>query len=330
MSIESPVDGSLPGIFSALGRGVGWEVMAGENSGEGGEGDEGVGEVGEGVLAGEVEGEDDAVVVAGVDDEHAVADGAEAVVLGLVSADEEFGPPESGEGLEDGLGLVAAPDELVDGAGALVVFFGELAGEKLGVELGEVAGAGEGMGEEDAGVGDGGEGLGVEEFAECEVDVGGIFSVEEFDVAVEAVGEVVAVFHDGEALDLGHVVVGEDEVDLAGEFGGELEGGDEEVEGGVFAAGAEGAAVDDFLEEDVALGIFGEVGGFDDAFEVAGMGVDVAGDEEVAMGGEAEHLGIAQGVSAVVVSGNAEEVDKFFSLQHGLASGVRGRVGQVG
>jgi hypothetical protein len=79
-------------------------------------------------------------------------------------------------------------------------------------------------------------------------------------------------------LDLCHVVVGEEEVDASGELDGPFHDLDEHVEGAVFALGAEGSAVDDFLHEDVSAFEAIEGGDFAEFFEVSGVVVEVAED----------------------------------------------------
>jgi hypothetical protein len=167
------------------------------------------------------------------------------------------------------------------------------------------------VGEEDAGGGDGGKGKGAEELGEGGVEGGSVGTEFEVDVAREAVGEVVTFLHDGDVEDLGLVVIGEEEMDLAGEGGGPFEGVEEEVEGGIVAFGAEGSAVDEFLEDDVAAGVVAKIGGGLEALEIAGVVVEVAGHEEGAFAGEAEHLGVAEGVGRGGVRGGAEEGDGF-------------------
>ena len=107
-------------------------------------------------------------------------------------------------------------------------------------------------------------------------------------------------------------MVGHEEVDAAGVFCGPRDGVEEHIEGAVFAGLAEGAAVDEFLQDDVAVGELIESGDGLDAFKVAGVVVEVAGDDEVALAGEAEHVAVAQGVGAVEVSAGVEDVDEVF------------------
>lgn len=254
----------------------------GGGSHDGCEGADGIDQILKRVLAGEVYFEIGAVVVGGIDDEHAVAHGAHALVLSLVAADEEIRPPRAGEGVEDVLGLIASPDEAVDGTVAGEVGIGEVAAEDGVIEAGQFAGAGEGMGKEDPGEGDGGEGHGVDEIAIG--DVGLLFKGAGLgaEMAAEAFGEVVTVLHDGLALDLCEVVVGEEEMDLAGVFFGPGDGVEEHVEGGIGAVGADGTAVDEFLENDVAVPGGAEVCGGLEALEVAVVVVEIAGDEEFA------------------------------------------------
>jgi hypothetical protein len=70
----------------------------------------------------------------------------------------------------------------------------------------------------------------------------------------------------------------------------------------IAAIGAKGAAVNDFLEDDVPVGVFIEGGKFLNTLEVAMMVVQITGDDEVANAGEVDHVAIAQGIAMIEAS----------------------------
>ncbi len=245
----------------------------------------------------EVELEEDALAVVGGDDQVLVAVDEVAGVLGLVPGDDQLGVDVLEEDFNAGGSHAAAPDELIDGAdAALVIRAGEGAIEDRVIEGGDLLIGRHGVREEEAGLGADGQGKGEEEFGNGDVDaVGG----GGFEVALDAGGEGFADgqagLHDALAVNLGEIVVGEDEVDLLGEIAFELGGFVEGFPGAFGAGGVEVIAVDEFLKDQVALGIGAEVCGGKELAEVGAVVVDVAGNPDFTLGGERDELLVAQG-----------------------------------
>ena len=73
-----------------------------------------------------------------------------------------------------------------------------------------------------------------------------------------------------------------------------------------FAGWPERAAVDNFLEDHVAVGILFEGGDGLDALEVADVVVQVSGDDQVTPAGEGEHVAVAQRVFLIELRAGVE------------------------
>jgi hypothetical protein len=67
--------------------------------------------------------------------------------------------------------------------------------------------------------------------------------------------------------------------------------------------------VDQLVEDEVALGVLAEVGLSDEFLEVPPVVVDVAGHDQLPLGGEIDDLGLAQGRKLVLFRGGLEGFD---------------------
>jgi len=142
-----------------------------------------------------------------------------AFFLGLVTGQYDFGFDFFGEGGGGGGAHVAAPDELVDGAGfAGVVGAGEGAVEDVEVELFDLGIGGEAVAAEDAVGGLNAEGKAEEKFLHGDFDFVGLVMEDLFDAGREGFADREAGFHDSFAVNLGEVVIGEEEMHQAGEI----------------------------------------------------------------------------------------------------------------
>jgi hypothetical protein len=97
-------------------------------------------------------------------------------------------------------------------------------------------------------------------------------------------------------------MIGEEEMNLPGEPIGPRDGIKKHIERVIAAIGTQRTAVNDFLEDDVAIGMFIESGELLNPLEVAMMVVQIAGNDEVADAGEVDHVAIAQGIALIEAS----------------------------
>ena len=129
--------------------------------------------------------------------------------------------------------------------------------------------------------------------------------------------------HDPLAVDLGEVVVGEEEVHLGGEVALEVGRPDEHLPTVFGAVLVEVLAMDHFMEHDVPLRVVGQVGGDDELFEVPPVVVQVAGHPDFALGRQVDHLpGTGRG-DLVFLGGGFQRFDDLIDLivgeRHGLS-----------
>src|SRR5213075_1826464 len=116
--------------------------------------------------------------------------------------------------------------------------------------------------------------------------------------------------------DLGEIVIGEEKMDLLGEIAFQFGGLEKHVPASLSAGGIETIAVDQLVEDEMALGIFIEGGVADDFFVIAAVVVQVAGHPQLALGGEVDEVEIANGRIEVFVGGDLE------SFNNTLGGGV--------
>jgi len=92
------------------------------------------------------------------------------------------------------------------------------------------------------------------------------------------------------------------------------------------AGGVEAVAVDQFVKDEMPLGIFIEGGVADDFFVIAAMVVQVAGHPQLALGGEIDGVEVAEGGIEVFVGGDLESFDDPLGGggHSGLVIGVNG------
>ena len=109
-------------------------------------------------------------------------------------------------------------------------------------------------------------------------------------------------------MDLGQVVVGQQEVDLTAVIRLELGGPVERLPAFLRAVGVEALAVDQLLQDQMPLRVVSQVGGFEQFVEVAAMIVHVAGDPHFPLGRKRHDLLIAQRVDLVFLGRRAERL----------------------
>ncbi len=258
----------------------------------------------------QVNGEEDALVVITGEDQVVGAVDEVAFFLGLMAIDDDFGFDFFGEGGGGGSAHVAAPDELIDGAGAAgVVGAGEGAVEDVEVEFFDLRIGGERVAAEDAVGGGDGQGEAQEKLLDGDFDFVGVVVEDLFDAGGEGFADGEAGFHDSFAVDLGEVVVGQEKMNLAGEIALQLGGLEEHVPASLRAGGVEAVAVNEFMEDEVAVGIFVEGGVADDFFVVAAVVVKVAGHPQLALGRQVDDVEMAEGGDFVLFGGDLEGFD---------------------
>jgi hypothetical protein len=139
---------------------------------------------------------------------------------------------------------------------------------------------------------------------------------------VEGLADAVARLHDPFAVDLGQVMVGQQEMHLVGEVALELGGLVKHQPGVLRPAGVEVIAVDQLVEDEVALRVAAEVRGADELLEVRAVVVDVAGHPHFARFGQRDELMFAERAELVLIAGRAERLDHLVGVVgHGCASG---------
>ena len=148
-----------------------------------------------------------------------------------------------------------------------------------------------------------------EEFFHRDFDFVGLVGEDLFDAGGEGFADGEAGFHDAFAVDLGEVVIGEEEMDLAGEIAFQFGGLEKHVPTAFSAGGIEAIAVDQFVKDQMTRGIFIEGDVADEFFIIAAVIVQVAGHPQLALGGEIHRVEIAEGRVEVFVGGDLESFD---------------------
>jgi hypothetical protein len=282
------------------------------------------------VLFLEVDGEEDALVVVGGEDEVAVAVDEVACLLRLMAGDDDAGADMVGEDVDRGGRHVSSPDELVDGSGAaLVVCSGKGPFEDGVVEGLDLIIRRHAVAEEQAVGGADGEGEREEELADGDVDDGGAGGEGLLDAGVEGFADAEAGLHDSLSMDLGKVVVGQEEMDLVRMIAFQLRGEEEGVPADIGAVGVEMIAVDQLVQDQVAVGVTVEIGGGDELVEVAAMVVDVAGHPDLAFGGQVDDLFLAESTELVLLGGGVEGLNNVVGVErHVIHSDWRSMIRQ--
>lgn len=278
----------------------------------------------------EVDGEVDAFVVVGVEDDGVGFYEGVSVVGVFMSQDEEVDSPAFGEVFELFVVVASSPGEEVRGSDSwFVVLLGEVAGEDGGVEAVHHAWAWEGVGAEDVSLralGAEGDGHREDELFDGITDRVGVDWVGELliDPGVEGFDAADAVLDDEGVDCLGEFVVGEEEVDELGVLGFEFGYSGESLVGGVHGGGLAGegllhVGVDDFVEGEV-LGFGAELAvescGGDDGAEVLWVVVGVTGGDEVTWGFDEVDGSLAAACGAVGLSALSEGLGNFFRAGH--------------
>lgn len=229
------------------------------------------------VIGVEFEGDVDALIVIGRDDQMLVAVDVIAHFLRLMAGDNELGSDLFGE-LGNAVGSDAAsPDELIGGAGAAFVVFAV----QFPIEHAVVVGidfviAWERMTEPESVFGLDCQRAGEQKVADSGFEIMIAFGEIAFEAFVERIADALSGLHDAVTEDLCEIVIGEQEVDLVAEVAFES-GGEVEAFPAVFrAVGVVVVAVDDFVEDEVPVGIVGQIGGLDELGDVGAMVVQVA------------------------------------------------------
>ena len=107
-------------------------------------------------------------------------------------------------------------------------------------------------------------------------------------------------------MNLGEVMIGQEEMHLIGELCFEFGGAVENLPTVLSAVGVEMFAVDQFLENNMPLRVVGQISGANQLIKVPAMIVDIAGDPDFAAGFDIDDLLGAEGAIEILIRRRAE------------------------
>lgn len=230
---------------------------------------------------------------------------------GLVSVDEHGGVDAMGEGVCVFGSIIAAPNKIEERAAVEVLVGREHPIEDSGVKPADIGHFGNRVRNEDSLFDPDGD-----RATSQEREIGLAHFVSIVAVAVlnakpkEEVQDALG-FLDGKVGEFGQFVIAHQEVDALGEVDDQLGDGFKHAVRLASAVGIFGAAVADFLEDQVAARVFGQIGDLEDAFEILEMAVQIASEHDVVRNGRVdfENVSDTAGGAKVDFAGSFEESD---------------------
>jgi hypothetical protein len=119
------------------------------------------------------------------------------------------------------------------------------------------------------------------------------------DAIIECFTNAQAAFHDSFAVNLSEIMIGEKEMDLAGEITFELGGGEKHLPTVFGTVGIVMIAVNHLVENEMALRVIGKVSVVNEFVEIGAMIVEITGHPDFTGFGKGDDLMLAQGTQPV-------------------------------